>query len=76
MTFRLMITHFQVRFLGLQLAARNILFDAFHILTPYDVAYEKSFSFMNIYILYLTIIPRARIGSESIVHEAEGRMGY
>ena len=25
---------------------------------------------------YLTIIPRARIGSESIAHEAEGRMGY
>ena len=25
---------------------------------------------------YLTIIPRARMGSESIAHEAEGRMGY
>ena len=25
---------------------------------------------------YLTIIPRARIGSESIAHEAEGRMDY
>lgn len=25
---------------------------------------------------YLTIIPRARVGSESIAHEAEGRMGY
>ena len=25
--------------------------------------------------LYLTIIPRARMGSESIAHEAEGRMG-
>ena len=24
---------------------------------------------------YLTIIPRARMGSESIAHEAEGRMG-
>ena len=24
----------------------------------------------------LTIIPRARTGSESTVHEAEGRMGY
>ena len=24
----------------------------------------------------LTIIPRARIGSESIAHDAEGRMGY
>ena len=26
--------------------------------------------------VYLTIIPQARIGSESIAHEAEGRMGY
>ena len=26
--------------------------------------------------LYLAIIPRARMGSESIAHEAEGRMGY
>ena len=25
---------------------------------------------------YLTIIPRARMGSESIDHEAEGRMDY
>ena len=25
---------------------------------------------------YSTIIPRARMGSESIAHEAEGRMGY
>ena len=25
---------------------------------------------------YLTIIPRARMGSESIAHEAEGRMDY
>ena len=25
---------------------------------------------------YLTIIPRARMGSESVVHEAEGRMCY
>ena len=25
---------------------------------------------------YLTIIPRTRMGSESIAHEAEGRMGY
>ena len=24
----------------------------------------------------LTIIPRARMGSESIAHEAEGRVGY
>ena len=27
-------------------------------------------------IAYLTIIPPARMGSESIAHEAEGRMGY
>ena len=25
---------------------------------------------------YLTIIPRVQMGSESIAHEAEGRMGY
>ena len=25
---------------------------------------------------YLTIIPQARMGSESITHEAEGRMGF
>ena len=41
-----MISHFQVQFLGLWLAARNILFNVFHILTPSDVASEKSFSFM------------------------------
>ena len=61
MTFRLIISHFrsfqsfqsfQVRFLGLRLAARNILFDVFHILTPSDVAYEKYFSFMVVYIVY------------------------
>ena len=26
--------------------------------------------------IYLTIIPRARMGYESIAHEAEGRVGY
>ena len=26
--------------------------------------------------MYLTITPRSRMGSESIAHEAEGRMGY
>ena len=26
--------------------------------------------------IYLTIIPRPRMGSESIAHEAEGGMGY
>ena len=33
-----------------------------------------SFLFWNI--KYLTIIPLARMGYESIAHEAEGRMGY
>ena len=28
------------------------------------------------FIKLLTIIPRALMGSESIAHEAEGRMGY
>ena len=28
------------------------------------------------WVVYLTIIPRARMGYESIAHEAEGRMGY
>ena len=28
------------------------------------------------YAVDLTIIPRARMGSESTAHEAEGRMGY
>ena len=26
--------------------------------------------------VYLTVIPQARMGYESIAHEAEGRMGY
>ena len=30
----------------------------------------------NAPVCYLTIIPRARMASESIAHEAEGRMGY
>ena len=32
--------------------------------------------FCGLILAYLTIIPRARMGSESIAHEAEGRMGY
>ena len=28
------------------------------------------------HVAYLTIIPQARMGYESIAHEAEGRMGY
>ena len=31
---------------------------------------------MSKLIKYLTIIPRARMSSESIAHEAEGRMDY
>ena len=31
---------------------------------------------MSKLIKYLTIVPRARMGSESIAHEAEGRMDY
>jgi len=27
-------------------------------------------------VVYLTIIPRARMGSESMAHEVKGRMGY
>ena len=26
--------------------------------------------------VYLTVIPRVQMGSESIAHEAEGRIGY
>ena len=41
---------------------------------------EKGESHNEWKILYknvaLTIIPRARMGSESIAHEADGRMGY
>ena len=33
-------------------------------------------SFLVFYAGYLKIIPRARMGSELIAHEAEGRMGY
>ena len=31
---------------------------------------------MRLQVKYLTIIPRVRMGSESVGHEAEGRMGY
>lgn len=51
MTFRSIISHFQVRFLGLKLAARNIL-------TPPDVAYEKYFSFMVVYIVYANTLTK------------------
>ena len=39
--------------------------------------YQSPWAFWSAVILvYLTIIPRARMGYESIAHEAEGRMGY
>ena len=34
-----------------------------------------SYDFEPTYLTYLTITPQAGIGSESIAHEAEGRMG-
>ena len=48
----------------------------FH-LEIYDlVATEKTLLFRFKNMLSLTIIPRALMGSESIAHEAEGRMRY
>ena len=48
------------------------------IATHAPIAKSEDFSFIvNDHITgYLTIIPRARMGSESIAHEAEGRMSY
>ena len=40
------------------------------------IAILLSFFFTFIQSIYLAIIPRARMGSESVAHEAEGRMGY
>ena len=37
-----------------------------------DLSTFKSFDLT----VYLTIIPRARMGSESIAHEAEAQIGY
>ena len=39
----------------------------------YNPLYTLTYPYLP---MYLTIIPRARMGSESIAHEAEGRMGY
>ena len=36
----------------------------------------NSLYYAQVSCVYLTIIPRAPMGSESIAHEAEGRMGY
>ena len=42
-----------------------------------SILYADSFQRMTFdNSLYLTIIPRARMGSASIAHEAEGRIGY
>ena len=41
--------------------------------------FKRMLSFLQVdkgRLFFLTIIPRARMGSESIAHEAEGRMGY
>ena len=43
--------------------------------SPYPGVGSVCFS-AEIVRVYLTIIPRARMGSEPIAHEAEGRMGY
>ena len=45
----------------------------------YPYAKERKFAFaryVSTKVIYLTIIPRARMGSKSIAHEPEGRMGY
>ena len=36
----------------------------------------KDRNFDRLYVYYLTTVSRARMGSKSIAHEAEGRMGY
>ena len=58
----------------------NILFifqvvDVKSMVIKGTVVYLKCAFQDAIYIDYLTIIPQARMGSESIAHEAEGRMG-
>ena len=54
-----------VWFNGFTSLYKSLMFIASLSITQYDW-----------YHTYLTIIPRARMGSESIAHEAEGRMGY
>ena len=59
----------------------NILFifqvvDVKSMVTKGTVVYLKCAFQDAINIDYLTTIPQARMGSESIAHEAEGRMGY
>ena len=37
---------------------------------------DPALPLLELQVIYSTIIPRARMGSESIAHEARGRMGY
>ena len=52
--------------------------DLFHGNSPYGKILTKKEPIRTLgsTLLYLTIIPWAQIGYESIAHEAEGRMGY
>jgi len=52
----------------------NILF--LFLLLVLDGRNSRELPFAVDNLEYLTIIPRAQMDSESIVHEAEGRMGY
>ena len=46
------------------------------ITLTFAIKTRTKIDFPWISVIYLTIIPWARMGSESIAHEAEGRMGY
>ena len=46
------------------------------IQTKRGFVHDLLVSFLSYINDFLIILPRARIGSESIAHEAEGRMGY
>ena len=45
----------------------------FYLAAVYNLILSLAYIF---FCVYLTIIPRARMGSESTAHEADGRMGY
>ena len=47
-----------------------------NITTNHAITYTNTHDTDFVLLKYLTIIPRARMGSESIAHEAEGHMGY
>ena len=55
---------------------RLIVVDCKDCVTSRRVHEYPSQAFSKSILIYLTIIPRARMGSESIAHEAEGRVGY